>query len=141
MPLNDSSVDQTWPTKPSMKFETCPKMTIFPSNDQFSSVLSKALWLQQSLIETSGVWLLAVVDIVDGDCDDHNQTEGRPLAVAALTRQPTTIILAGSLVLAEPGSNWTGGILRHFIGFRYKQDLVRRKDKVKARNAENKKNK
>ena len=74
--------------------------------------------LIETLVEVEVVVVVVVVDIVVGHSDDtnHRQTMGRLVAVAdragaGALRQPTTIILAGSVLLPVwPGQAATGQV-------------------------------
>ena len=74
--------------------------------------------LIETLVEVEVVVVVVVVDIVVGHSDDtnHRQTMGRLVAAAdragaGALRQPTTIILAGSVLLPVwPGQAATGQV-------------------------------
>ena len=91
--------------------------------------------LIETLVEMREV-VGTVVDIIVAHClslmtQNRRQTMGRLVAVAGRVRAETTNnnhfggkgLVASLACPGQPGSNWTGGILRHFIAFRYKQDF------------------
>ena len=129
-------------TKRRRKFKTCPKMTIFPSNEQFeaSSVLVVARRpLRVSFITTNSNWdfrphwgtdpvccwhgSCLLVSMMTSQCHKPQADNGSPSVWLEPTNKTTNNNhFGGKSGVARAGSNWTGGILRHFIGFRYKQD-------------------